>query len=244
MCALLVRRGLLAANPVDSPRVARVRPKTPAPFHFDYEEAETLLATIATPDTATTSRKPWALRDVALAAVLLTGGPRVAEACAVAVGDVRAKGVSPRLHLVGKGNKSRTLPLSAPTLEALQAYLAEREQRFGKPAPNDPLFVKHDGTPFTPRTMAHLVERWYTRAGIRPRARSCVHALRHTFATQLLDSGATVAEVQRLLGHASLETTQRYLDVVGSGLRDAVTAHPVTRMLERVKQEPDDQLAG
>jgi integrase/recombinase XerD len=79
--------------------------------------------------------------------------------------------------------------------------------------------------------MRRLVVRWYERAGVRRRPNVAVHALRRTFATQAVESGATVVELQALLGHASLETSRRYLAVVGQGLEEAVAAHASRRLL-------------
>ena len=74
----------------------------------------------------------------------------------------------------------------------------------------------------------YLVERLYVRAGIRAQvpAGALVHALRHTFATAALEAGADVVELQELLGHASLETTRRYLSATAQGLRHVIQAHP------------------
>ena len=118
----------------------------------------------------------------------------------------------------------------------MRAYLLDRAERFGRPRPDDPLLVRHDGTAFSPTAMDRLVERWYTRGGVRRHPGACVHALRHTFGTQALDSGASIVEVQRLMGHRSLETTKRYLDVVGGGLEHALASHASRQLLRSVRQ--------
>ena len=227
---LLVRRGLLAANPMDADVVERPRKPAHAPSPLDYGDAAAMLAVLRTTDPA--SRWPWPGRDFALAAVLLSTGLRVSEACTVRVGDVRALDHSPRIVVVGKGSKPRTVPLHPATLHALTEYGAQRESQLGRAATEDALFVKANGAPFTPRSMRHLVERWYARARVPRIPGACVHALRHTFATAALDSGANVLELQKLLGHTSLDTTSAYLKVVGSGLEDAIAAHPAGAMIE------------
>ena len=107
-----------------------------------------------------------------------------------------------------------------PALDALlSTYLASRAARLSGADPasrTSPLFVHHTGVPLTPRQVQYLVERLYVRAGIRARvpAGALVHALRHTFATTALEGGADLKEVQRLLGHASADSTQRYVEAL------------------------------
>ena len=84
--------------------------------------------------------------------------------------------------------------------------------------------------------MRYLVDRLYVRAGIRAQvpAGALVHALRHTFATAALEAGADVVELQELLGHASLETTRRYLSATAQGLRHVIQGHPSQAALRAV----------
>ena len=74
---------------------------------------------------------------------------------------------------------------------------------------------------------------WYRRAGVIPPPGSLAHALRHTYATLLVDAGASLPEVQRLLGHADLSTTQVYLKVAGRGLEEAALSNPARALLRR-----------
>jgi site-specific recombinase XerD len=226
--------GLLASNPMRDPRISKGPKPVHSPTPFELGEAERLLRTVATADVARTSRRPWPARDLALASVLLTSGIRLAEACAATIGDVRDLEGAPHLHVLGKGNKHRTVPLARSTVGTLESYLAERTATLGPVPLSAALFVHRDGRAFTPRSLQHLVYRWYQRAGITPRGESCVHALRHTFATQLVNSSASIVEVKELLGHESLDTTKRYLQSVGHGLRDAVEANPGARLVHDV----------
>ncbi len=90
------------------------------------------------------------------------------------------------------------------------------------------LFVDVRGRGLSVDQVKYLIERLYIRAGLRARvpAGALVHALRHTFATSALEAGADVVELQTLLGHASLDTTRRYLDATAEGLRQVVRGHP------------------
>jgi site-specific recombinase XerD len=95
------------------------------------------------------------------------------------------------------------------------------------------MWVGDKGTPMSSHQLAHLVERAYRAAGINTRRPegSLVHALRHTFATSLIEHGASLVEVQQLLGHASLATTQIYLATRPDQLRGAVAANPINTQL-------------
>lgn len=110
-------------------------------------------------------------------------------------------------------------------------YLATRRARFERgdlDHPATPLFVDVRGRRLSVDQVKYLIERVYIRAGLRARVPSgaLVHALRHTFATSALEAGADVVELQTLLGHASLDTTRRYLDASAEGLRQVVRGHP------------------
>jgi integrase/recombinase XerD len=171
------------------------------------------------------ARDPWPARDLAAAALFLGTGVRLDELISARLRDLQDDAdTGGRLTVFGKGAKHRTIPVHLEAAAVVATYQTERAERLRPPRPRDPLLVRHDGTPFTPAAMRRLVERWFTRAGVGRSPGAVVHALRHTFATDLLDQGATIAEVQRLLGHETLEATRRYLDVVGAGLHDAVRA--------------------
>jgi site-specific recombinase XerD len=93
------------------------------------------------------------------------------------------------------------------------------------------LFVRSDGRPFNRGTLDYLVATWFRRAGVAPPPGSLAHALRHTYATLLVDTGASLPEVQRLLGHRDLSTTQVYLGVTGAGLEQTALANPARAFL-------------
>lgn len=152
-----------------------------------------------------------ALRDDAVVELLYGSGLRVAELCGLAPGDVD---LARRMVTVwGKGGKQRRVPMTAASADALRAWL-----RRGRPAmvregtPADALFVNARGRRLGPRDVRRILDR---RAAfpVHP------HALRHTFATHLLDGGADLRAVQELLGHADLATTQLYTHVSKERLR-------------------------
>jgi site-specific recombinase XerD len=144
-------------------------------------------------------------RDDAVVELLYGSGLRVAELCGLHPNDVDlARGL---VRVLGKGSKTRQVPLSQPAVEAVRAYLAGGRTWFEVDrSPADALFLNRRGNPLGPRDVRRILDR-------RAASPTHPHALRHTFATHLLDGGADLRVVQELLGHASLQTTQVYTHV-------------------------------
>ena len=159
------------------------------------------------------------LRDDALLELLYGSGLRVAELCGLRPGDVDLdRGL---VTVWGKGSKQRQVPMSAPAVEAVRGWLeGGRALLADDRTPPDALFVNRRGRRLGPRDVRRVVDH---RAG----APTHPHALRHTFATHLLDGGADLRAVQELLGHADLSTTQHYTHVSKERLRSVHEAtHP------------------
>jgi site-specific recombinase XerD len=160
---------------------------------------------------------PHRRRDDAVLEVLYGCGLRVAELTGLDLGDVDLPGR--RLTVWGKGGKQRVVPLGEPAADALARWLADgRDALVTEATPVGAVFLNARGKRLTPRDARRIVDR---RAG----APTHPHALRHTFATHLLDGGADLRVVQELLGHADLATTQRYTHVSKERLR---TVHAAT----------------
>ena len=228
----LVAAEVLLSNPVDG----LLGPKRPewVPKALEYAELERIAQAAASADPR--ARDPWPERDAALFAVFAGAGVRSGEAIAMRVGSVEAAERSPRLRVLGKGNKPRVIPVGPEVVAAVDRYLDTRTERAGSHSPADPLFVRRvrgEYAPFNLQAMDGLVAGWYRRAGVSPPAGSLAHALRHTYATLLVDAGASLPEVQRLLGHADLSTTQVYLKVAGRGLEEAALSNPARALLRR-----------
>jgi integrase/recombinase XerC len=134
------------------------------------------------------------------------------------------------VRVTGKGSRERIVPFGEAAGEALRAYLPSRaalRHRAGSDEgeSGEPLFVNTRGGRLTPRSMGRLLKRRLRAAGL-PEAIS-PHALRHTFATHLLQAGADLRAIQELLGHASLSTTQKYTHLDAARLREVYrNAHP------------------
>ena len=167
------------------------------------------------------ARAPWVLaRDAAVLALLYGVGLRISEALSIPRALAPVGGVD-RVTIVGKGGKTRTLPVIEPVRRAIEAYLALCPYDLA----GGPLFLGARGGPLSPRIVQLAVERLRGALGLPDSATP--HALRHSFATHLLGRGGDLRTIQELLGHASLSTTQIYTAVDKERLLAAYRdAHP------------------
>lgn len=183
------------------------------PRVLDHDDVSTLL------DSAPREEEPeWRrLRDDAILETLYASGMRVAELCGLDLDSLDL--VAGAATVWGKGAKQRRVPLGAPAVQALRSWLAVRHDVVVAAA-GAALFGNERGVRLTPRDVRRIIDRRSPRP-------THPHALRHTFATHLLDGGADLRSVQELLGHANVATTQRYTHVSNHLLRDAYAeAHP------------------
>ena len=208
-------RRLDAPNPALAlVRGPRVKPGAPRPVTED--QAVGLIAEPALdPD-----REDWEVaRDQAVLTLLYGCGLRISEALSLKRSDAP---LPEQLRIVGKGSKTRIVPVLPAVRAAVDAYLAAAP--FPLPA-TEPLFRARRGGPLSPRHVQATVQALRGRLGLP--ASATPHALRHSFATHLLGAGADLRSIQELLGHASLSTTQRYTQVDVQALLTAYArAHP------------------
>jgi integrase/recombinase XerC len=176
-------------------------------------DTDALLASAAKPAEGTGNGvSPIARRDLAMLELLYGAGLRVSECCGLDIGDVDLRHRT--VTVLGKGAKFRRLPLGEPARHAVTAYLHEARSTM-LVEPTDALFVNLRGRRLTPRDARRVLERFPLSDGrtLHP------HALRHAFATHLLEGGADLRAVQELLGHADVGTTQVYTHVTRDRLR-------------------------
>jgi integrase/recombinase XerC len=214
----LVREGVIESNPAKL--VATPRKEKKLPVHLSVEDA---VRFIETPDADTDFGK----RDRAILELLYATGVRVSELTQLDLRDIDFN--NKLLRVFGKRRKERIVPFGEPAAKALREYLAVR-QKFLMNAPvtkrdAQPLILNYQGTRITTRSVGRLVDKYIqTCAGIHDIS---PHALRHSFATHLLDSGADLRDIQALLGHARLSTTQVYTHVSMEKLIEVYDkAHP------------------
>lgn len=158
-------------------------------------------------------------RDTAILEVLYGSGLRAAELCGLDHDDIDLQ--AGRALVRGKGSKERMVPLSEPAVDALRTWIQDgRPHLAGPGSPPAAVFLNRRGRRLTPRDLRRVVDS-------RAAEPTHPHALRHTFATHLLDGGADLRAVQELLGHSDLATTQRYTHVSRERLRSVYDAsHP------------------
>jgi integrase/recombinase XerC len=205
------------------------------PVHLSIEEMSRLLET---PD----RQSPLGRRDQAMLELFYASGLRLSELTGLDLDDLNLG--SRMVRVLGKGRKERLVPMTQTAADAIRAYLKDRELMVQGPASKvqgsrpvarratpaarrseHPLFVNYRGQRLTPRSVHRLVHKYValcsTRFGISP------HALRHSFATHLLQGGADVRGIQELLGHAQISTTQRYTHVNAAHLIEVYRqSHP------------------
>ncbi|MFI7601827.1 tyrosine-type recombinase/integrase [Actinoplanes sp. NPDC049681] len=229
----LVVDGVVAGNPMSA--VGKPRMATPSPKPLRGEDTpEQLLEAVNHADER--QRDPWPERDVAVLALALCAGLRLSELLALRTGSVLGRAGERRVEVAGKGGRPRTVPIE-PELDAVIArYLQSRQLRFGRVRPDDPLLVDRRGLPLRRGGLQYLVQSCFRRAGVSDRVPrgAQLHALRHTFATRLAEDGANASEIMRLLGHASLTTSQGYIEVTAAQQRAAVRANRTNRALGRL----------
>lgn len=192
-------RKLIAANPakeVDSPKVKKRLPQTLTPA-----EVEELLAA---PDH---KQSPKNLRDAALLTVLYATGMRVTEVVSLSVDDVDLD--NQILSCPGeKDGETRRLPFDNDTHDTLEAYLSNGRPNLVKDKSESALFLNHRGQQLTRQGLWLIIKAYARQVGLNQAVTP--HTLRHSFAAHKLNSGSDLQEVQKLLGHANISTTQIY----------------------------------
>lgn len=211
----LERDGLMNAAAFTAQRLPKVKKSLPRPLEVD--DARRVVA----PE-ASGADLPWiAARDAAVLTLLWGAGLRISEALAVTPADLPTVATG-ALRVVGKGGKERLVPLLPAVVAAIDDYRRQVPYRL---QPNEPLFRGAKGGPLSPRLIQLAMQRM--RGALNLPDSATPHALRHSFATHLLGTGADLRAIQDLLGHASLASTQIYTQVDGARLIDVHSrTHP------------------
>jgi integrase/recombinase XerC len=211
--------GALVATPKREVRI---------PAHLSEHEMDALLE-------APAADTPLSRRDRAILELFYASGLRLSELVGIDLDDLDL--ASKRVRVLGKGGKQRIVPFNGAAARAIRAYLKDRET-LGQDGPESqsrsssrPLFLNYRGGRLTVRSVDRLVRRYATVSGAR--AGTSPHALRHSFATHLLQRGADLRAIQEMLGHSRLSTTQRYTHVNAAQLLEVYRkAHPRAKTRE------------
>ncbi len=224
----LMREDYVSGNPftgVILPKKPRNLPKILSP-----DETKRLLEAPLKMPAQDKKNKTWneyaRLRDAAILEVLYSAGMRVSELGGLT--DEQVDLLSGMARVRGKGKKERLCPLGAPACRALRESLEMRDlvwAGFGKKGRPPSIFLNKHGGRLTTRSIERMMKVYLAQAGLNPNLSP--HALRHSFATHMLDAGADLRSVQELLGHASISTTQIYTHVSIERLKEVYEkAHP------------------
>jgi integrase/recombinase XerC len=199
----LVERQMIAENPAS--RLSAPKPASQLPKIVVREQLDHLLDEYWGDD-------EWATLDRAVCEVLYGAGLRVSELCDL---DVKSVDFSQGLlRVMGKGRKERIVPLHQKGLDSIRLWIDDARDDVAKAtSPGEALFYNRRGNRLGPRDVRRILDNRVVRGHIHP------HALRHTYATHLLEGGADLRVVQELLGHESLTTTQIYTHVSKSRLQ-------------------------
>ena len=220
----LIREKVIGKDPVSS--VSMPKQAKYIPVFLTVDEVFNLLET-PNPETDV-----FADRDRAILELLYSTGMRVSELSSLDINQLDFG--TEMVRVTGKGNKERLIPVGRPAIEALQAYFSQRQElidnriKRGQKPELAAVFLNTRGGRLTVRSIERLVKEHAQRAGLA--ARVTPHALRHSFATHLLEMGADLRSVQELLGHVSLSTTQRYTHLTLDHLAEVYDkSHPMAK---------------
>ena len=211
----LIKRGLIEDNPAEM--ISTPKQRKTIPGYLSVDEMFRLLDSIQT-------ETLFGLRNRAIFETLYSSGIRVSELAGMNISDVDfARSL---IRVMGKGGKHRIVPIGQKALEAIKAYRNQLRRETGNASGDEgPLFLNKDRGRLTTRSIARILNKLVDACGLISPVSP--HALRHTFATHLLDAGADLRTVQELLGHKSLSTTQKYTHVsIDRLMKTYDRAHP------------------
>jgi integrase/recombinase XerC len=214
----LIRERVISSNPakgVSTPKVEKTLPTT-----LTVDEVFRLMESPENiPEKSSRVSRENRARDRAILELLYSSGLRVSELVGLNSNQLDSDlGI---VRVMGKGRKERIVPVGVKAIDALKAYLEGRGASTG----DDAMFINPSGGRLTARSVARLIKKYTRNSGIFRKVSP--HSLRHTFATHLLDAGADIREIQEMLGHSSLSTTQRYTHVSMGKLMEVYDkAHP------------------
>lgn len=212
----LLKRGIIESDPTETLPSPKKKKKQP---NFLGPDDVNRLLNISDSDDIKVKR------DRAWLELLYATGMRVGELVSLNVSDIDL--LEGHVRIMGKGKKMRVAPLTSKAISALKEYLAVRG-KFVRPHSGDALWLNARGGRLTARSVARLLDKYVIKAGVLRDISP--HAIRHSFATHLLEMGADLRSIQELLGHESLSTTQRYTHVNVDYLKSIYDkAHPLAK---------------
>ncbi len=211
--AFCLRQGWIAKDPTGDLRNLPTEPKSPEPLDVD-QMAKVL---------EVTGEGPLALRDRALLELMYSTGMRVSEVVTLQLSQIPPEG--DEIRILGKGKKERVVFVTKEAINWLRRYLSEGRHKLSPQVTVQNVFINHRGGALTVRSVQRMVRRRTLEAGISQRLTP--HGVRHSIATHLLDRGLDLRQLQEMLGHESLSSTQVYTHLSVPRLKEVHgLAHP------------------
>lgn len=204
----MVKMGRIESNPTDMLAPLKREKRLPRPLA--QKDIERLLCA---PD----AEEGLGIRDIAILELIYSSGLRLSEAVGLDLSDLDLRHLTARV--MGKGSKERIAPVGSAAARAVGRYLSESRPELAKGSCCTALFLSNRGGRLTGRQIQRIMSKYSVMAGIS--GKPTPHALRHSFATHLLDSGADLRAVQELLGHSDISSTQIYTAVSKERLMQA-----------------------
>ena len=211
-CRFLIIEKLIAEDPSENLKMPKQWERLPKAFSI--EDIKKLLSH----EPATMSRRLF-IRDSAMLELLYSSGLRVSEVVSIKINDLNFEGGF--LRVMGKGSKERVVPMNRRAVEKIKRYTRDLRPDLLKNKQSPYLFLTGRGTPMTRQRFWQALKKFGIAAGVK----LSPHSVRHSFATHLLEGGADLRSVQKMLGHADISTTQIYTKVTGDRIRKVYLEH-------------------
>ncbi|MFJ7826476.1 tyrosine-type recombinase/integrase [Psychrobacillus sp. NPDC096623] len=205
------KRRMLDENPAEGLETPKIGKKKP--IYMDQQEAEIFIAGI--------EKSKHYFRNYSMIMFFLNLGLRVSELCSLNITSVQDN----LLHVIGKGDKERTVFLNKACTVSLYKYMEKERQYIQGATTNEALFLSQKGTRLTRQTVAKIIKKINQDSGLN-KEKLTPHKLRHTSATIMYKSGADIRSLQHILGHASVSTTQIYTHVEDKEMRKVIENNP------------------
>ena len=209
----LIMENYISKNPTDNLEVIRLKRVLPA--SLTTKEVDDLLS-------VHNEKTDKGLRDKAIFELMYSSGLRVSEICSLKVYDIFFEGKY--IRITGKGNKERIVPINDRALDILQRYIQTSRVIMVKGKKTNELFLNFRGDKISRVGIWKIVKEAMKKSGIEKNVHP--HTLRHSFATHLIQHGADLRSVQRMLGHSDITTTEIYTHVDSNHLKKQMTKHP------------------
>lgn len=236
----LVRIGAIAGSPMAAVPAPRTPRRNPKPIQGWEGDSVSRLLSVARAGSRP-GRKVWPELDETLITTLLATGLRSSELRSLNLGSIVGPVGQRVVHVVGKGDKERSIPVPDMFDAVIDRWLDSRQQKYPtwRPGTADPLFVQTPTATTPPEVIAaggdrisehqvrYIVEGIFAFAGIPPADGALIHQFRHTYGTRIVAGGADVTAVAELMGHNSIVTTQGYLAAAGRATRNAAAINPI-----------------